>query len=152
MNELVALYNDKGEFIWTEQRDRAAILLALGHNKAYVAKQVGISDRTVFNWLKEPQFEKEVDDLSLIMGSASKAYRARFINQAILQFKDKEGKLDLEGTTLLDWLKEARMNAEGVKLGIVSELASIVEEKPSMDRSRQDRSISLLEVETEEAE
>jgi len=147
-----AILNEKGEFIWNELRDKAAALLAQGYQKTYVADQVGVSRKTIYNWLEQDDFQLAIDELSLMLGIASKAYRLRLMNQALQQFIDQNGTIDISGFTLLDLLKEARMQTEGVKLGIVSELAPLIEEEASVDRRRQERSGRLLEVETKDTE
>ena len=147
-----ALYNKKGEFIWNDMRGEAAALLAQGYQKSYIATEVGVSKKTIYTWLKEPEFEEEVDRLSLMLGVASKAFRLRLINQAIRKFKGENGELDVGDDSLLAYLKEARMQSEGVKLGIVTELATLIEEDTPLDRHRQERSDRLLEVEAKDTD
>ena len=147
-----AILNEKGEFIWNEKRDKAAALLAQGYPKTHVAREVGVDRTTIYRWMDEDDFQLAIDELSLMLGIASKAYRLRLMNQALQQFIDKNGEIDISGFTLLDLLKEARMQTEGVKLGIVSELAPLIEEEASVDRQRQARSGRLLEVETKDTE
>ena len=118
-----------GEFDWTHQRGRAAVLLAQGYTNAEVARDedVNVNRSTIGRWRKHEEFEAEVDRLSLMYGLASKPARLRLIQQAARQFIDEEGNIDVSGFTLLDLLKEARMQMEGVQIGILSELAAINE-------------------------
>lgn len=148
----MSITDDKGRFIWNDLRSEVATMLAQGYEKTYIAEQVGISRITIYTWLKYPEFEEEVDRLSLMLGAASKAYRLRLINKAIRQFEEENGKLELNGSTLLDYLKEARMQAEGVRLGIISELATIIEEDASLTGDGPTRNTKLLEVEAKDPE
>lgn len=109
-------------FEWTEERSKAAVLLAEGRTQAEVAEEVKVTDRTLRNWLSDETFAAEVDRLSLMIGVASRAERLRLANRVIRQ-KIKEGVAETE-KDLLDWVKFAQSETDGIKLQL-TELAAV---------------------------
>lgn len=105
---------------WTEKRSTAALLLAEGRTQTQVGEMLGVSKRTVGNWLRIPQFSAEVDRLSLMVAVASRAARLRIANKAIRQFVDEEAGTLETNKDLLDWLKYAQSETDGVKLDLVN--------------------------------
>ena len=54
------------DFVWNEQRERAARLLAEGCTSyGDVAVAVGVSDETLSRWRRFPEFQRRVQDLSI---------------------------------------------------------------------------------------
>jgi transposase-like protein len=146
--------------VWDEQRSQAAIMLAQGYEKKKICQQIGIDDSTLWRWEKNAEFAEEVDRLTLMYGFASKQERLRIINQAARQFV-KDGKWDVSGFTLLDLLKEARMQSEGIKLDILSMLTALTGQEQSaalsappglVEPGRISGSFILPESSTEETE
>ena len=123
-------------FEWTEERTRTAIALAEGKTQKEVAEDVSISDRTIRNWLAEPEFAEEVDRLSLMLGMASRAERLRLTNRVIRQ-KVKDGVAETE-KDLLDWVKFAQSETDGIKLDL-SKLAALTEADASLADRGSDR-------------
>ena len=138
--------------MWTQKRSDAAVLLAKGYNNYQTAKEVGVNRATIGNWLKIDTFAKEVDELSLTYGGASKAYRIRQLNKALRQKISDDGELELEGVTFLEIIKELRMQTEGIRLGILDKLVSADETTGSVAGSGSTGSISLPEPKAEETE
>lgn len=101
-------------FKWTKTRGQAALLLAQGYTQDEVAGQVGISDRTIRNWNAHPDFAAEVNRLSLMVNIASRAERLRKAMRIVRQMGDKTDK------DLLDWLKYAQTETDGVKLDLTT--------------------------------
>jgi predicted transcriptional regulator len=120
-------------FMWTKERQTAALMLAEGHTQQEVANEVNVTDRTIRNWLSEEEFAAEVDRLSLMIGVASRAERLRITNK-VIRTKVKEGIPETE-KDLLEWLKFAQSETDGVKLDLGKLAASIAPaEAPVADR------------------
>jgi predicted transcriptional regulator len=103
-------------FRWTERAARAAILLADGQTQKATAEAVGVTDRAVRLWLERPEFGAEVDRLTLMMGIASRAERLRIAKRLIRQrVQDEHIESDKD---LLDWLKFAQSETDGIKLDL----------------------------------
>jgi len=139
-------------FEWDKQRSDAAVLLAQGYNNSETARQVGCNRSTIGRWLKEDEFAKTVDEMSLMYGGASKAYRIRMLNQALRQKIDEEDKIDLTGVSFLDLIKEMRMQTEGIRIGILDKLIAADEKAGPVAGSGSEGSRSLPEPKPEETE
>lgn len=100
---------------WDKTRSKAASLLAVGHNKQYVADQVGVTRMTIYNWLDDPEFAAEVDRLSTMMDIAGRAERLRDAMRVLRSMRDANGVL-LTEKDALDWLKYAQSETDGAKL------------------------------------
>lgn len=103
------------DFEWTKNREIAALSLARGELVAVVADIAGVSERTIYRWQNEPEFSEEVDRLTLMVEIASRAHRLRIANRVIRQFV-KEGETIPTAKDILDWLKYAQGETDGVKL------------------------------------
>lgn len=112
-------------FKWTPERSNAAVLLAQGYTQREVAEEIGVSIRTIQLWVAEIDFSAEVDRLSLMVGIASRAERLRLAMRVIRQ-KEHGGTLETE-KDLLDWLKFAQGETDGIKLDLNTIAASITE-------------------------
>jgi len=114
-----------GTFKWTEQRSTAAVALASGKTKIAAATEANVAEKTIYEWLKEPEFLAEVDRLSLMVDVASRAERLRLAMRVVRQKILEDGTLSTRAD-LLDWLKFAQSETDGVKLDL-SKLATIGE-------------------------
>jgi hypothetical protein len=103
-------------FEWTQKRTAAAIALAKGHARERVARDVGATRKTLYNWLCVPEFSAEVDRLTLMVDVAAKAARMRIASR-VIRSKVKAG-IPETSKDLLDWLKFAQSETQGVKLGL----------------------------------
>lgn len=121
------------DFKWTKQKGDVALGLAEGKTQKEVAEEHDISDRTIQRWLQEPEFSAEVDRLSLMVGVASRAERLRIAKRVIRQ-KTKDETI-LTEKDLLDWLKFAQSETDGIKL----ELTSLLEATASLADTGQAR-------------
>lgn len=121
-------------FVWDDKKSLAAIELAQGKTQKEVAELVKVTDRTIRLWLAEEEFSAEVDRLSLMVGIASRAERLRIAMRVVRQkVKDDE---DVEtDKDLLDWLKFAQSETDGIKL----DLTAIAETQASVAGERPDR-------------
>lgn len=124
-------------FEWTEERSRAAMMLAEGRTQAEVSEEVNVTDRTIRNWLNDETFAAEVDRLSLMLGVASRAERLRLANRVIRQ-KVKDGVAETE-KDLLDWVKFAQSETDGVKLDLTKLAAALAQNGASLAGAGPDR-------------
>lgn len=130
MSEVV---RNTSAFTWNEKTSRAAIGLASGKTQREVAADADVTDRTLRRWLEHPEFSAEVDRLSLMVANAGRAYRLRIANRVIGQIVKDEQKVKTD-KDLLDWLKYAQSETDGVKLGIGAEVAAILHDATSVAR------------------
>lgn len=122
-------------FEWTEERSQAAVALAEGKTQSEVSEEVGVTDRTLRNWLSDSIFAAEVDRLSLMVGIASRAERLR-LAMRVVRAKTKDGVAETE-KDLLDWVKFAQSETDGVKLDLTKLAAALGDaEAPLADRGQ----------------
>jgi hypothetical protein len=105
-------------FEWTKKREIAAFSLARGETRTAAAEAAGVSERSVYAWLNIPEFSEEVDRLSLMIEISSRAHRLRIANRVIRQMV-REGETIPTAKDLLDWLKYAQGETDGVKLDLM---------------------------------
>ena len=110
-------------FAWNEQRSKAALLLAEGNTRTEAATLVGVDRVTVFKWLRHPDFNSEVDRLSVMIGFASRAERIRKASRVLQSRLDDNGVLRSDKDSL-DWVKYIQSETDGVKLDL-SKLAEL---------------------------
>ena len=108
-------------FDWTTKRHAAAVGLGNGRKQEQVAEAIGVSDRTIRRWLQEPEFAAEVDRLSMESDVAGKAHRLRLVKRLARQRIDEDGFVH-SNADLLDILKYARSETDGLKMNLTSEL------------------------------
>lgn len=122
-------------FEWTEDRTKAAVCLASGGTQEDAAKEAGVTDRTVRNWLADEVFAAEVDRLSLMVGISSRAERLRLAMRVVKQkTAGNEVKTDKD---ILEWLKFAQSETDGIKLDITKLAAAIGADATPMATSGQ---------------
>lgn len=109
-------------FTWNAQRSRAAELLALGYSQVDVSEEVGVTTRTIRNWLSDPEFDEEVMRLTHIRGVALRAERLKTINRVVRELLDRE---EVTQRDLLDWLKFAQSETDGAKLNLTQRLLDV---------------------------
>lgn len=119
-------------FKWSEKSTQAAILLSQGLTQKEVAEKTGVTKRTIERWATDIDFSAELDRLSLMVGIASRAERLRLAMRVVRQ--KTEGEIDTD-KDLLDWLKFAQSETDGIKL----DLTAISEAAASVAESRPDR-------------
>lgn len=106
------------EFKWTKVKSDAALALAQGYSVREVSEMVPASERTLWRWKAEPEFDEEVDRLSLMVDIAGRAERLRIARRVIRQKVSDE--MVTTDKDLLDWLKFAQSETDGVKLDLLS--------------------------------
>ena len=105
-------------FKWTKRAQAAAISLASGETYARTAAVSGAGERTLYRWRNIPEFNQEVDRLSLMIGIASRAERMRIANRVIRQMVRPDDEVET-GKDLLDWLRYAQGETDGFKIGLM---------------------------------
>ena len=110
-------FPETSPFAWNPQRSQAAISLASGITQQATADEAGVDKRTITNWLLHPDFAAEVDRLSLMVDVSSRAERLRIAMRVIRQ-SVKEDMISTQ-KDVLEWLKFAQSETDGVKLDIV---------------------------------
>lgn len=118
---------------WNKKKQQAALLLAQGYTTIDTSKQVGATDRTLYRWKADTEFSQEVDRLSLMIGIASRAERLRIAQRVARGLVGSEGIPKTE-KDLLDWLKYAQSETDGIKLDLTTLLddaASVAGGRPN---------------------
>lgn len=113
-------------FEWNPKKEKAALLLAKGHTQQETAKQIEVTDRTIRRWLEDIDFQAEIDRLSLMVDVAGRAERLRIAMRVVRQ--KVSDKYVLTDKDLLDWLKFAQSETDGIKL----DLAALTEAATSL--------------------
>jgi transposase-like protein len=121
-------------FIWNKKKTLAALSLADGHTNIEAAEAAGVNEKSIRRWKLDIEFEAEVDRLSCMTGLSSRAERLRTVKRLA---REKLAKSDVlsEKTTLLDYLKFAQSETDGVKLDLAKMLAAITDEEVSVASS-----------------
>lgn len=118
------------DFTWTDKTTTAALALAAGKTQREAAEEADVSDRTLRRWLQRPEFSAEVDRLSVMTDIASRAERLRLAKRAVRQAIAEDGKLTTKAD-VLDWLKFAQSETDGIRLDLAALLAA---QAPVADR------------------
>lgn len=92
-------------------------MLANGHTIDETAAEVKVSSRTINRWKGDIEFAQELDRLSLMVGIASRAERLRMAKRVVKKLAAREIPTEKD---LLDWLKYAQSETDGVKLDIAT--------------------------------
>ena len=119
-------------FRWTENATKAALALAEGKTRKEAALEADITERTLYRWLAQPEFAAEVDRLSLMIGISGRAERLRIVMRVVRQMVKDDRTIKTE-KDLLDWLKYAQSETDGVKLDILKLAAVSADETPVAD-------------------
>lgn len=119
-------------FEWDEKRSAAALALAEGKTQKEAAKVAEVTDRTIRIWLQHPDFSAEVDRLTLMTGISSRAERLRIAKRVVHQLSSQQ--LIRTEKDLLDWLKFAQSETDGIKLDLAKLAAALgADETPLAD-------------------
>ncbi len=121
------------EFQWNQKRTQAALALADGKTQRAVAEELGINPKTLWRWLQDPEFDAEVDRLSLMTNIASRAERLRIAKRLVAQ-RVRDDIFIHSDRDLLDWLRYAQSETDGIKL----ELSTLAQAFPPVAASGQD--------------
>lgn len=88
-----------------------------------------MTDRALYLWLQDPAFAEEVDRLSLMVGVASRAERLRIAKRVVRQMVKDSGLVKTD-KDLLDWLKFAQGETDGIKLDLDKLAAALGADAP----------------------
>jgi transcription initiation factor TFIIIB Brf1 subunit/transcription initiation factor TFIIB len=111
-------------FQWTQKATNAALALADGRTQLEAADIAGVNERTIRRWLALPEFSEEVDRLVFLTGIARKSERLKIAKRIARNLDDTTAK------DLLDWLKFAQSETDGVKLDLAHLLKQLTESAP----------------------
>ena len=117
-------------FRWSKKAELAAITLADGETREHAAIAAGIGEATLYRWLAIPEFAEEVDRLTFLTGIAHKAERLRLAKRVIRSFGEYTEK------DLLDWIRYAQSETDGLKLELTALLSAVTENGAEMAGSR----------------
>lgn len=92
-------------------------MLADGYTIEETAEAIGAGKRTVARWKTNPEFDQEVDRLSLMVGVANRAERMKIAKRMIRKLATKQVPTHKD---LLEWLKYAQGETDGVKLDLTA--------------------------------
>lgn len=119
-------FRNNSAFTWTATREKAAIALANGYTQKEAAEIAEVTDRSIRNWLAEPEFIEEVDRLSLMTDIAARAERLRIAKRIIRQLQDSLVPTEKD---LLDWLKYAQSETDGASIGLTALITTVTGEQ-----------------------
>ena len=108
------------EFNWTKPRENAALALSEGYSVSEAAQKANVTRQTVHNWLGVPDFAAEVDRLTLMSGISTRAERLRIAMRVARQKVREETGEIVTARDILDWLKFAQSETDGVKLDLAA--------------------------------
>lgn len=120
-------------FKWTKRKSEVAVLLADGFTIVETSAQTGVPTRTIDYWKSNIEFQTEIDRLSLMVGIANKGERLRLAKKIIRDITKRQHPTQKD---LLEWMKYAQSETDGVKLDI----ASLIDAATSMAGSGHDGS------------
>lgn len=106
------------DFNWTKPRENAALALAEGYSMTEAAQRANVSRQSVHKWMNEPEFAAEVDRLTLMSGISTRAERLRIAMRVARQKVQAETGEIVTTRDILDWLKFAQSETDGVKLDL----------------------------------
>jgi len=139
-------------FIWTPQREEAALVIAGGGTRIQAAEAAHCNKATIYEWLKHPDFCAEIDRLSLMVSISSRAERLR-VAMRVAKSRGMEEEIPQTEKDLLDWLKFAQSETDGAKIDL-SKLAEMLAGESAQvgevdSGSRLLSSSPVIEVETQ---
>lgn len=124
-------------FQWNEKRSKAALGLAAGLTQQQVADECDVDRRTILRWLEHPDFAAEVDRLSVMTDIASRAERLRIAKRVARQMITEDGTIRTD-KDLLEWLKFAQSETDGIKLDLAKLAAALGADASSVADSGSD--------------
>jgi transposase len=110
-------------FQWSPKKNEAAVWLAQGYTINETAEHVHVSEKTIDRWKRDIEFTQEVDRLSLMVGISSRAERLRIV-QKVIRNKTADD-VPLTEKDLLEWLKFAQSETDGIKLDLTKLLTAL---------------------------
>jgi hypothetical protein len=124
-------------FVWNQKRSEVAVALAEGKTQKQVEQELAVPERTQRSWLAHPDFAAEIDRLSLMVGIAGRAERLRLAMRVVRA--KTNGDVPVTEKDLLEWLKFAQSETDGVKLDLTKLAAALGSNDPFVADSGSDR-------------
>lgn len=91
------------EFKWTSQKRKVAELLSTGlYSQTKAAEAVNLRRETINGWCQHPLFKAEVDRLTFLQESAT---RAGIVRRLLMGMDIKEGNIETDRSTYLDYIE-----------------------------------------------
>lgn len=95
--------NKSKVFLWTYKRKTAALLLSTGtKTQREVCKEINITEKTMCEWRKYPEFLEEIDRLTLKNENFT---RAGLLKECLKGLTLKMGNIEEDRSTHLDYIK-----------------------------------------------
>lgn len=152
--EYQARFTMNGKIRWEHGAGEIALLLAQGYMLKEVARMMDISEQTIHNLKKHPDFLDEVDRLTLMTDIATKAHRLRLAKAAIRKFvEERDGEIVIKTKAdLLEWLKYAQSETDGVRLDLSQFFAAIAPSESLLARSESARILTVYPDDDDDSE
>ena len=112
-------------FKWNKKQREAVLSLAEGYSINEVLAKVDISESQLYRWRQNIDFAKELDRLSNMLFTASKAERLRITHRIVRKAMERENPTNKD---ILEWLKFAQSETDGIKL----DLTALLDNDPPM--------------------
>lgn len=102
------------------KRHKAIMLLAQGISKAETARNVRVSETTIYNWLKNPEFEKQLEEETLAHYTSIRKSSIALVGKAenaIIQIMEKDDtppNIRLKAAIYLDKRGRRSMDDQGL--------------------------------------
>jgi hypothetical protein len=126
----LALVVESRRFQWNEIRSRACVLLAEGYKVSHVARECGVSVRTIERFMAHPEFAHEVDKVTMMTGIALASERMRIIKRAVNQAIASDGTIKTK-RDIFEWLKLATDELDRSKLFLNAMFKSVLDDAMS---------------------
>ena len=113
---------------WTKRKNEACAMMAAGMTINETAHKIGVDERTIYRWKNEPEFYRELNDLTLTTGLALKGERLRLTKRIVADIQAEARRMNEPVTRkdILDWLKYAAEETDGLKLGVADLLTELL--------------------------
>ena len=109
-------------------------MLAQGCTNEEAGAEVGVTERTIYRWREHDEFNIEIDRLTFMVGVAARAERLRIANR-VIKARTENSQYPITKADLLDWLKFAQSETDGIKL----DFATILQDAAQMAGSESSR-------------
>ena len=89
--------NGQSQQVRTVQRDKAVSLLAVGMRVDDICSQLRVNRKTVYKWLKEPEFMKKLDEERELINIAGTSVLGGVVEQAAVNMAEaiRDGDTDM---------------------------------------------------------
>ena len=81
------------EWFWTVKREKAALMLSLGHTEDEVAAKIGVSHRAVTYWKTAPEFKARIKEHVAAQRAALREKGIAIVENRVAIYQDTEDKV-----------------------------------------------------------